>query len=202
VKPINDHDAANEKCCGKNEIEHSLHDADFRAPLGLFDFDARGEGVFKFIQMCDDEYFLKIVFDHIDRFDQSLPSLSILRAEALIDNKCLQAREALVHDNQSVAYRFPVLVSVTFGLLHGLGFAAALGETGLPDREIPLALLFFNIGVEIGQLAFIAAVLALVAIGRRLLAAGGVIAWADRYGRIAASYLIGVPAAFWLLQRL
>lgn len=112
------------------------------------------------------------------------------------------AREAMVHDNQSVAYRFPVLVSVTFGLLHGLGFAAALGETGLPDREIPLALLFFNIGVEIGQLAFIAAVLALVAIGRRLLAAGGVIAWADRYGRVAASYLIGVPAAFWLLQRL
>jgi hydrogenase/urease accessory protein HupE len=112
------------------------------------------------------------------------------------------AREALLNDGKSIAYRFPVVVSVTFGLLHGLGFAAALGEVGLPDREIPLALLFFNVGVEIGQLSFILAVIALIMLGRRMLAAGGVIAWADKYGRITASYLIGVPAAFWLLQRL
>ena len=105
-------------------------------------------------------------------------------------------------DGKSIAYRFPVLVSVTFGLLHGLGFAAALGEVGLPDREIPLALLFFNVGVEIGQLAFILAVAALIMLGRRMLAAGGVIAWADKYGRVVAGYLIGVPAAFWMIQRL
>ena len=105
-------------------------------------------------------------------------------------------------DGKSIAFRFPVVVSVTFGLLHGLGFAAALGEAGLPDREIPLALLFFNVGVEIGQLSFILAVIALIMLGRRILAAGGAMAWADRYGRVTASYLIGVPAAFWLLQRL
>jgi len=112
------------------------------------------------------------------------------------------AREAQMNDSQSIAMRFPVLVSVTFGLLHGLGFAAALGEVGLPDREIPWALLFFNVGVEAGQLAFIVAVIAAIAIGRRLLAAGDVTVWADKYGRVAASYLIGVPAAFWLIQRL
>ena len=111
------------------------------------------------------------------------------------------AREALVNNHQSVAYRFPVVVSATFGLLHGLGFAAALGEVGLPEREIPWALLFFNVGVEAGQLGFILVVTGMVALGRRLLAAGGV-AWADKYGRIAAGYLIGVPAAFWLCQRL
>jgi hydrogenase/urease accessory protein HupE len=111
------------------------------------------------------------------------------------------AREAAVGDGKSLAYRYPVLVSAIFGLLHGLGFAAALGEVGLPEREIAWALLFFNIGVELGQLAFILAVIALVALGRRLLS-GDIAAWTQRYGRVAASYAIGVPAAFWLWQRL
>ena len=65
-----------------------------------------------------------------------------------------------------------------------------------------MALLFFNVGVEVGQLSFILAVIALIMMGRRMLTAGGFIAWADRYGRVVAGYLIGVPAAFWLLQRL
>jgi hypothetical protein len=138
----------------------------------------------------------------------SLAALGLIRVpiaptEAAIALSILfLAREALRGDGKSIAFRFPVVVSVTFGLLHGLGFAAALGEAGLPDREIPLALLFFNVGVEIGQLSFILAVIALIMLGRRILAAGGAMAWADRYGRVTASYLIGVPAAFWLLQRL
>ena len=57
----------------------------------------------------------------------------------------------------------PWLVAFAFGLLHGLGFAGALSEVGLPDHAIPVALLFFNLGVELGQLLFIAAVLALFA---------------------------------------
>ena len=57
----------------------------------------------------------------------------------------------------------PWLIAFAFGLLHGLGFAGALAEVGLPQNAIPLALLFFNVGVEIGQLMFIAAVLAAVA---------------------------------------
>jgi hydrogenase/urease accessory protein HupE len=112
------------------------------------------------------------------------------------------AREALLNDGKSVVFRYPVVVSATFGLLHGLGFAAALGEVGLPDREIPWALLFFNVGVEAGQLSFILVVTGAVVLGRRMLATGRAAAWLDRYGRVAASYVIGVPAAFWLVQRL
>ena len=59
----------------------------------------------------------------------------------------------------SLTARWPWLVAFCFGLLHGFGFAGALAEVGLPHHAIPIALLFFNLGVEIGQLAFVAAVL-------------------------------------------
>jgi hypothetical protein len=62
--------------------------------------------------------------------------------------------------------RHPWLLAFSFGLLHGLGFAGALAEVGLPPLSIPLALLFFNVGVEIGQLPFVAAVLGVMAAGR------------------------------------
>ena len=72
-----------------------------------------------------------------------------------------------------LTYRYPWLVAFAFGLLHGLGFAGALSEIGLPQSEIPQALLFFNIGVEIGQLAFVGVVvvggLALVRLVRNLI---------------------------------
>jgi hydrogenase/urease accessory protein HupE len=113
------------------------------------------------------------------------------------------AREALLPADHSLVHRWPMLVSTTFGLLHGLGFAAALGEVGLPDREIVWALAFFNVGVEAGQLAFILVVVT----GAALLARAVVMLHADlrrwrMYGRASAAYLIGIPAAFWLLQRL
>src|SRR3954449_2870906 len=63
--------------------------------------------------------------------------------------------------------QWPWVVSFTFGLLHGFGFAGALAQVGLPARAIPVALLFFNVGVEIGQLVFVTAVLGLIAVGRR-----------------------------------
>jgi HupE / UreJ protein len=91
--------------------------------------------------------------------------------------------------------RFPWLVAFSFGLLHGFGFAGALSEVGVPQRAVPLALLFFNVGVEIGQLAFIAAVLGLGwAIRRTALRSP---AWWRR----AAAYGIGSVAAFWVVQR-
>src|SRR6202050_3973672 len=62
----------------------------------------------------------------------------------------------------SLTARLPWLVAFSFGLLHGFGFAGALAEVGLPQHAIPVALLFFNIGVEIGQLVFVAAVLSLI----------------------------------------
>src|SRR3977135_2650521 len=72
----------------------------------------------------------------------------------------------------SLAARWPWLIAFSFGLLHGFGFAGALAEVGLPHHAIPIALLFFNLGVEIGQLAFVAAVLASSELFRRAVALG------------------------------
>ena len=70
---------------------------------------------------------------------------------------------------EDLAARRPWIVAFAFGLLHGFGFAGALAEVGLPDHSIPLALLFFNVGVEIGQLLLVGAVLLLAHVARRLL---------------------------------
>ena len=83
-----------------------------------------------------------------------------------------------------------------FGLLHGLGFAGALAEIGLPHGDIPLALFSFNVGVQLGQLTFIAVVLLLNYVARRLVQR--VPDWAPR----AAAYAIGCTAAYWVFQRL
>jgi len=70
----------------------------------------------------------------------------------------------------SLTARLPWLVAFCFGLLHGFGFAGALAEVGLPHHAIPIALLFFNLGVEIGQLVFVAAVVAAGGMFRRAMA--------------------------------
>lgn len=98
-----------------------------------------------------------------------------------------------------VSERFPALIAFGFGLIHGLGFAGVLHEIGLPQTDIPLALLSFNIGVELGQLLFIAVVLGLGYLARRLMPA------LARYGSSMvhiSSYVIGSVAAFWVLERL
>ncbi|WP_425050757.1 HupE/UreJ family protein [Psychromarinibacter sp. S121] len=95
--------------------------------------------------------------------------------------------------------RAPWLVSFGFGLIHGLGFAGALTEIGLPAGDIPLALFAFNVGVELGQLAFIFAILALGAIARLLLP---VLARHANGLRRGASYAIGSIAAFWVIERI
>jgi hypothetical protein len=86
-------------------------------------------------------------------------------------------------------------VAFAFGLFHGLGFAGALAEVGLPQQEIPLALLMFNVGVETGQILFVSAVLLLMAILRRL-----PILWPQGSWRLVP-YAIGSIAAFWTIQR-
>ncbi len=95
--------------------------------------------------------------------------------------------------------RWPWAVSFTFGLMHGLGFAGALAEVGLPHSSIPVALLFFNVGVEIGQLLFVGAVLALIAIAR-LVAQHLQLPRSERLWRLTP-YAIGAVAAFWLVDR-
>lgn len=97
----------------------------------------------------------------------------------------------------SLASEKPWLVAFSFGLLHGLGFAGALAEVGLPENSIPLALLFFNIGVEIGQLLFVAFLLGLAALVRRL--AGGPLD--RRLAVMLPAYAIGGVASFWVIER-
>lgn len=90
----------------------------------------------------------------------------------------------------------PWIVALAFGLLHGFGFAGALKETGLPQVDVPLALLAFNLGVEAGQLLFVAGVV----VAYRAMVAFVSVPIAPL--RIAAAYLIGTMAAVWLLDRL
>jgi hydrogenase/urease accessory protein HupE len=97
---------------------------------------------------------------------------------------------------QGLAQRAPWIVAFAFGLLHGLGFAGALSEVGLPPGHIPVALLFFNVGVEIGQLLFVGAVLAVIAICRPYRAK--LPSWA----KLAPPYAIGSAAMFWVFQRI
>jgi hypothetical protein len=91
--------------------------------------------------------------------------------------------------------RFPWLVAFAFGLLHGFGFAGALSEVGMPQQAVPLALLFFNVGVELGQLVFIAAVFGLAWLVR--VAAVRV----PRVWKPVVAYGIGSVAAFWVVER-
>jgi HupE / UreJ protein len=91
---------------------------------------------------------------------------------------------------------YPWLVAFMFGLLHGFGFAGALADVGLPHGEIPLALFAFNIGVELGQLAFIAVVLWVGGVARVFLP--NMPAWAPP----VAGYAIGTTASFWVFARL
>lgn len=95
----------------------------------------------------------------------------------------------------SLAIVRPWMVAFAFGLLHGFGFAGALVELGLPQGDIPLALFAFNVGVELGQLAFIAVLLSAVYCMRRLVAI-------PRQATVASAYAIGIVAAFWCAQRL
>jgi hypothetical protein len=100
--------------------------------------------------------------------------------------------------------RLPWLVAFSFGLLHGFGFAGALAEVGLPQHAIPVALLFFNLGVEVGQLVFVAAVLSSLWLLRhaalQLLGLALIQRIFARLDNIVA-YAIGIVAAYWLVER-
>jgi hypothetical protein len=91
--------------------------------------------------------------------------------------------------------RFPWLVAFAFGLLHGFGFAGALSEVGMPESAVPLALLFFNVGVELGQLVFIAAVFGFGALVRL------VPVRVPAFWRPLVAYGVGSVAAFWVVER-
>jgi hydrogenase/urease accessory protein HupE len=125
---------------------------------------------------------------------------SIALSIVLVAAEILNARRGM----PSLTARRPWLVAFSFGLLHGFGFASALAEVGLPHHAIPLALLCFNVGVEIGQLVFVAAVLVIGWFLRRMaslrLETAPVQRMVDRVD-VAAAYGIGAVAAYWLIER-
>jgi hypothetical protein len=98
----------------------------------------------------------------------------------------------------SLTARWPWVVAFSFGLLHGFGFASALTEIGLPRGDIPLALFAFNVGVEIGQLIFISAVMGALACAKWI----GLPTLVERHALRIATYAIGILAAFWFIERL
>ncbi len=119
--------------------------------------------------------------------------------EAVIALSILFLATEIIHNRQGkpgMAKRFPWLVAFIFGLLHGFGFAGALAEIGLPEQSIPLALLFFNVGVELGQLLFVVTVISAGWVLRKLVAEKVL-----QGSEVAASYLIGSLSAFWVIER-
>jgi len=118
--------------------------------------------------------------------------------EAMIALSIVFVAAEIVHGARGrpgLTARRPWVVAFTFGLLHGLGFAGALSEVGLPQNAIPLALFFFNVGVELGQLLFVAA----FAVAALVIAQAHIL-W-PRWLEMAPAYAIGSIAMFWVLQR-
>ncbi|MFT7287259.1 MAG: hydrogenase/urease accessory protein HupE [Halieaceae bacterium] len=118
--------------------------------------------------------------------------------EAVIALSIVFVAAEVIHEQQgrpSLSVRAPWLVAFAFGLLHGLGFAGALQEVGLPETAIPLALLMFNVGVEAGQLLFVLVMVGLAVLGNRLTTLE------FRPVSRLISYFIGTVAAFWTIER-
>lgn len=111
------------------------------------------------------------------------------------------AREIYLGPRRTLAWRYPIAVSSAFGLLHGLGFAAALNEVGLPQTQLLAGLVFFNIGVEVGQILFVTAVFLAVIGIRRAQAAGNSAIAGEQKWRMTAGLAVGVTAAYWLAER-
>lgn len=119
--------------------------------------------------------------------------------EAVIALSILFLAVEIVHNQNgriTLTKQKPWLVALSFGLIHGLGFAGALAEVGLPEQSIPLALLMFNVGVETGQLLFICVVLIMITLLKQLKLP------MTYLNRSIIPYVIGSTAAFWTLQRL
>jgi hydrogenase/urease accessory protein HupE len=119
--------------------------------------------------------------------------------EAMIALSIVFVAAEVVHGlrgKQGLTARAPWVVAFSFGLLHGFGFAGALAEVGLPQTAIPVALLMFNVGVEIGQLLFVACMLGIRTVLARL-----PVALPERAHSLPA-YAIGTVAMFWVIERI
>jgi hydrogenase/urease accessory protein HupE len=121
----------------------------------------------------------------------SIPYIEALIALSII----FLAREILSGTHRSLSYRFPWIVALLFGLIHGMGFATALGEVGIPESHRLVSLFLFNLGVEIGQLIFILSIWLVINLFSSC---------TQRYHAILKKgtlYMIGVIAAYWFIER-
>lgn len=129
----------------------------------------------------------------------ALVSLGIVtNPEALIEWLIAVSIWALAYelskpDKQSRLWKHPWYLAGAFGLLHGMGFAGALAETGLPQVHLPTALLFFNVGIEVGQLIFVALLTVVGVVVSRISSAS----WL----KLAPVYVLGAVSTFWVLER-
>jgi hydrogenase/urease accessory protein HupE len=136
---------------------------------------------------------------NIFRLPTELVELLIALSIVLLAVEIIKHNRAKDSAEPSFTWRYPVSASSAFGLLHGFGFAVVLQELGLPASMKVHALLFFNIGVEIGQLLFIALVLVLVWITLRTISA------ANKHRAVlveAVVYVVGITSSYWLFERL
>ena len=130
----------------------------------------------------------------------SLATLGVIRLDSMLVEALIAlsivfvACEVFRGRNDTLIVRRPVVVAAGFGTLHGLGFAGALAEIGLPQTSVPLALLGFNLGVEAGQLLFVLAVVLVMAAARR-------VEFAREQGLRVSTAAIGVVASLWFWER-
>jgi hydrogenase/urease accessory protein HupE len=129
---------------------------------------------------------------HIIKVSASFTEAAIALSIAFVAAELLRHYKGL----NGFAYYYPWLVSFLFGLLHGLGFASALQDVGLPENNIPLALFLFNVGVEAGQLSFVFVMLLLMALIRR-----SIVRWPQWSHKLPA-YIIGTLAMYWFIERM
>jgi len=134
-------------------------------------------------------------------------SIPVPAVEAAIALSIVFVATEIVRGNQStLTYRYPALVASSFGLLHGFGFASVLRDVGLPPTELPTALLFFNVGIEIGQVIFVLAVLGLArcydALSLRPGSPLGRFHISHAQTGLWTAYPIGALASLWTMERI
>ncbi|MGK0500418.1 MAG: hydrogenase/urease accessory protein HupE, partial [Oceanicoccus sp.] len=140
---------------------------------------------------------ITLVLSAMDWVRVPVPAVEAMIALSIV----FLATEIAKDQRHTLTWRYPVVVSSLFGLLHGFGFAAALADIGLPQTEVLTGLLFFNIGVELGQVLFALAVVSGMTLLKRFIEP-----WLQAYrlaqgAKVITSYGIGGVAAFWLVER-
>ena len=135
---------------------------------------------------------ITLVLSALEVFSVPVPPVEAAIALSIV----FLATEIVRGNKKSLTYKYPATVSVTFGLLHGFGFAAVLREIGLPQTELATSLLFFNVGVEMGQILFVLGLAGLFVGIKRVV----------RYGdyqrfKVPIGYIVGTVACFWFNVR-